>query len=332
MSPQTKLLIYTFVFNEARYLPMMFDSLLAQTDRDFSLLVSDNHSTDGTTEVIDNYIRQFPRIHAIRPSKHLSGIEHGHFVHRHVVDSLKDYTHVMFLGGHDVVDPNTIKHLKERAGSAPSSALLYTDTFRLSLEGMPLECYPNSLNTSGIHRPIIPFIVLFGIGHNIMSSGIWRADIFAKVRPRFTCCASDHLLLCEAALEGPITYTPGGALYLRDAPTYVPGWRYYVEKHLPEPQRLKGCAYDFTLQVSWLLSILERCLGVSVPEALGNPTFENYFLSAIQLYFIRYGDAAQGFDDPGALVGSELYQATQRNDLARVLRLTRQIAEAEQPN
>jgi hypothetical protein len=152
-----------------------------------------------------------------------------------------------------------------------------------------------------------------------MSSGIWRADVFAAAKPRFICCAADHLLLCEAALAGPITYTPGGTLFLRDAPTYQPGWQYYVEKHIPEAQRRKGCVHDYTLQIIWLIDILERCIGVSAAQILGQPVYENYFLSAMQLYLIRYGEAAQGFDDPETLAISELYQAIQANDLRRVL-------------
>jgi hypothetical protein len=320
MSNTVKLLIYTFVYNEAAHLPAMFESLLAQSDTDFTLLISDNHSTDGTADVIDRYAGRFPRLIRIKPERHLSGIEHGHFAYSHVVEHSRNHTHIMFIGGHDVIDRETIKHLKERAAATPESALLYTDTFRMSLEGATLERYSNSLNTAGVPRQLVPFVVLLGIGHNIMSSGIWRADVFKVSKPRFVCCASDHFILCEAALSGPITYTPGGALYLRDAPNFKPGWRYYVEKHLPEAQRRKGCAYDFSLQIRWLVSILERCIGVSASEIVGNAVYENYFLSAMQLYFIRYGEAALGFDDHAALPMSALYQAIQSNDLGAVLR------------
>jgi glycosyltransferase involved in cell wall biosynthesis len=319
MSNKVNLLIYTIVYNESRYLPLMLDSLLSQTDQDFTLLISDNHSTDETPSIIENYSRRFSQINVIKPDNHLSGIEHGHFAYTHVTNHHKLHTHVMFLGGHDIIGPDTIRQLKERAAEAPESALLYTDTFRLNLEGETLERYPNSLNTAGVSRPLIPFVTLFGIGHNIMSSGIWRADVFASAKPRYVCCAADHLLLCEAALSGAITHTSGGALYLRDAPTYTPGWSYYVKKHIPETQRIRGCVYDFSLQISWLISILERCIGGSAPKLLGEPVYENYFLSAMQLYFIRYGEAAQGFDDYGSLLNSELYKAVQSNNLAKVL-------------
>jgi hypothetical protein len=68
------------------------------------------------------------------------------------------------------------------------------------------------------------------------------------------------------------------------------------------------------------MRILERCIGISVAQIVHDPVYANYFLSAMQLYLIRYGEAAQGFDDQGALADSALYQAIQSNDLASVVR------------
>jgi hypothetical protein len=319
MPNKVSLLVYSVVYNEARFLPIMLESLLTQTDLDFSLLISDNHSIDGTDEIIQSFSSRFPRLISIKPDRHLSGIEHGLFAHAYIVANLKEYTHVMFIGGHDIVETSTIAQLKAGVVMARESAVLYTEAFRLSHEGVPLGRHPASLNTAGVPRILVPFVILLGIVHNTMSSGLWRADVFAGTKPRFLCCAFDHLFLCEAALLGPITYAPGGAILLRDAPDFQPGWQYYVEKHIPKDQRLKGCVYDFTLQITWLINILELCLGTRVANILGNPIYENYFLSALQLYLIRYSDIALGFHDSQALLVSELYQSIQSNDLARLL-------------
>lgn len=319
MANRTKLLIYTTVYNEAKFIAEMLESLLAQTDRDFALVISENHSTDGTPDIIERYKHNFERISIIRPPRHLSGIEHGQFAHAHVAGYFNEYSHAMFIGGHDIISPDTIKHLKARADENPESSIIYTDTFRLSLSGEVTEHYSNSLHTSGVPRHFIPFVVLIGIGHNIMSSGIWRADVFKAASHQYVCCVADHLVLCDTALVGPIMHSAGGALYLRDAPTYVPGWRYYVEKHIPPAQRAKGCVYDITLQIRWLVSILEKALGMRASQAVPNPVHANYFLSAIQLYLIRYGDVIQGFEDSAVFQTSDLFAAVQANDLAQVL-------------
>ena len=58
------------VYNGAPYLRRAFDSILAQTRADFELIVSDNASTDGTAQIIDDYARRDPRIRAFQEELH----------------------------------------------------------------------------------------------------------------------------------------------------------------------------------------------------------------------------------------------------------------------
>jgi glycosyltransferase involved in cell wall biosynthesis len=320
MASQTRLLVYSILYNESQFLPAMLESLLNQTDQDFSLLLSDNFSTDGTADIIESHRDLFPSLSVIKPPNFLSGIEHARFAQSHVLENCLTYTHIVFLGGHDIFSPDTIKCLKARAEESPASAIIYTDTFRLSQSGAIIERYPVSLDTAGVPRHLVPVVVLIGMVFNSMSSGIMRFDVFAANKLKYACCAADHFLTCEAGLFGPITYSPGGGVFLRDAPTFTPGWRYYVEKHISEANRAKGSAFDFSLQISWLVNILERSAGVSAAVAVDDPVLANYFLSAIQLYLIRYGQMAQGFVDGTPLLASDLYIAVQANDLARVLK------------
>lgn len=320
MAGQTRLLVYSILYNESEFLPAMLESLLSQTDRDFSLLLSDNYSTDGTAAIIEKYRDSFQSISVIRPPTFCSGFEHSLFIQSHILENCLDYTHILFLGGHDVFSSETIECLKTKAEASPGSAIIYTDTYRMSWSGEIVERYPASLDTTGVPRHLIPFVVLIGIIFNIMSSGILRFDAFVANKFKYVCCAADHFVLCEAALLGPITYSPGGSVFLRDAPSFTPGWRYYVEKHISVTNRAKGSAYDFGLQISWLISILERSSGVLASAAVADPVQANYFLSAIQLYFIRYGSICQGFVDGSPFLSSDLYHSTQANDLASVLK------------
>ena len=325
MASQIRLLVYSCIYNESQFLPAMLESLLNQTDQDFTLLLSDNYSTDGTSDIIEDYRHRFPSISVIKPPIFLPGIEHVSFAHSHIAQNLLDYTHIVFLGGHDIFSSETIHCLKTKAEQSPASAIIYTDTFRLSWSGEIVGRYPSSLDTAGVPRHLLPFVVLIGIVYNSMFSGIWRFDAFLANKVRYECCASDHFLVCEAALLGPITFSPGGAVLMRDAPTFTPGWNYYVEKHISETNRAKGSAYDFSLQISWLISILERSVGTSASAAVADPVLANYFLSAIQLYFIRYGETAHGFTDGSPLLKSDLYHSTQANDLAMVLKSLRDL-------
>jgi glycosyltransferase involved in cell wall biosynthesis len=54
------------IFNGARFLKIALDSLLSQKFKDFELIISDNASTDRTSEILGEYAEYDPRIRIIR--------------------------------------------------------------------------------------------------------------------------------------------------------------------------------------------------------------------------------------------------------------------------
>ena len=52
-------------YNCAAFLPQAIDSILAQTQTDFELLVVYDHSTDNTLEVIEQYVAKDSRVHLV---------------------------------------------------------------------------------------------------------------------------------------------------------------------------------------------------------------------------------------------------------------------------
>ena len=50
------------VFNGQQFLPELLDSLLAQTFRDFEILICDNASNDHTQQICHEYARRNSRI------------------------------------------------------------------------------------------------------------------------------------------------------------------------------------------------------------------------------------------------------------------------------
>ena len=70
--PRTTILIPTY--NRARWLPGAIESVLAQTERDFALIISDNASTDETPEVVARY--DDPRITYVRRDENCGLNEH----------------------------------------------------------------------------------------------------------------------------------------------------------------------------------------------------------------------------------------------------------------
>jgi glycosyltransferase involved in cell wall biosynthesis len=69
-----KLSIGIPVFNGQEFLPELLDSLLAQTFRDFEILICDNASSDCTPQICYEYERRDTRIHYIRNEQNLGAI------------------------------------------------------------------------------------------------------------------------------------------------------------------------------------------------------------------------------------------------------------------
>ena len=60
-------------YNGEKYIRAQIDSILAQRDTRWHLTVSDDGSTDGTVEILDEYVRRYP----YRISRHVSGQRFG---------------------------------------------------------------------------------------------------------------------------------------------------------------------------------------------------------------------------------------------------------------
>jgi len=69
-----KLSIGIPVFNGQEFLSELLDSLLAQTFRDFEILICDNASTDSTPQICGEYERRDSRVHYIRNERNLGAI------------------------------------------------------------------------------------------------------------------------------------------------------------------------------------------------------------------------------------------------------------------
>jgi glycosyltransferase involved in cell wall biosynthesis len=69
-----KLAIGIPVFNGQEYLPELLDSLLAQTFRDFEILICDNASSDRTPQICCEYQRRDSRIQYVRNVRNLGAI------------------------------------------------------------------------------------------------------------------------------------------------------------------------------------------------------------------------------------------------------------------
>lgn len=68
--------VVTPFFNSAQYLAQCIESVLAQTHSRFEYILSDNCSTDGSSEIAESYARRDPRVRLIRQPRFLRQVQH----------------------------------------------------------------------------------------------------------------------------------------------------------------------------------------------------------------------------------------------------------------
>jgi glycosyltransferase involved in cell wall biosynthesis len=93
------------VYNQVDTIASTIESVLKQTNRPFEVVVSENHSTDGTKEIVESFS---DKLRIVRPPKHLTMSENWDFC----VKSCKgDW--VGLISGDDMLLPNYVKSMQK---------------------------------------------------------------------------------------------------------------------------------------------------------------------------------------------------------------------------
>lgn len=287
------IMIWMPVYNEAANLQKAIDTVLAQTYKDFVLVISDNHSTDGSGEIIERALRRDSRISRVAPSHHMPSSEHGRYLYSEVLNRPHGRKYSIFIGGHDEWEPNLLHRLVTRAEANPDAAIVYTDSFETDAQGRPIKQYRGWVQAAEIARPFLPQHVLLGLTHNIVWGGLWNEARRRSVAIRHRCIGADHFLIAEMALTGSLLYEPGSAVYLRQAHG-AGNWQTYIDKHLPDAVKTQPLL-DFVNQLEWASSLVDKAVEGSPFHS--QASVRNMLKSSLLTgYICRYWECLNAFE------------------------------------
>lgn len=285
-SVEKKIIVYCPIFNEERYLEKLIKSVLTQTYSNFTFLISDNHSTDSSAEIIQSSADK--RLVFVRPPEHYSALNHFKWLNKLISEKYHGYEYSAFVGGHDIWDKNYLSTLASELNTNSECILAYADTFEISETDQVIKKYPINISTKDIPIPLRPIYILNGLTHNITFGGVWRENIRRKIfETSIVCGALDHLLIARASLYGDILHVPGTTIRLRR----VDGageLNVYYKKHLGllKDNSLNG-VLDFKKQLAFAIAIQNEAV-IGFPFYEHNAIRESLILSIFNTYLARY--------------------------------------------
>jgi glycosyltransferase involved in cell wall biosynthesis len=164
-------------YNRARFLPTAIDSVLAQTYGDFTLLVSDNASDDGTPDVVARY--DDPRMRYVRRPENL-GITANH--NRALAEVETEYC--LIVPDDDVLFPTILERTVAVLDANPRAGMVHARFQVLAEDGRVVK--EDEDWTYGLHDDVVESGDEF-----VRESMLWSCRV----------CASTALMRMEALPE-----------------------------------------------------------------------------------------------------------------------------------
>jgi len=212
------------LYNEERYLRQTLDSLISQDYANFEIIISDNASVDGTSDICQEYVAKDRRVHYYRNETNI-----GAAVNFKRVFELGQGDYFVWAAGHDLWHPTFLSRCLEIFSQDESILLCYPQAFWIDTDGQQLGLIPGSIETRGLDRLSRFQVVLWGMGYCYPVYGVIKSQVLKQVNLGVQVIAPDNLLLAELSLLGSFAKIHEPLLYIRKMDDYG-SWDKYVEK------------------------------------------------------------------------------------------------------
>jgi glycosyltransferase involved in cell wall biosynthesis len=197
-------------YNRERFIRQSLDSLLAQTYRDFVLVISDNASTDATPQICQEYMQRDSRIKFFR-----NAVNIGNPRNFNRVFELTTTRYLKWSTTDDLWEPTFLERAVEVMERDPAIALCYPKTYIIDAEGgnpTPYEDRLHLVQTDPVER-FLALIQNIQLAHQHL--GLIRTSCLRQTHLLGTHVASDLNLLAELTLYGKFHELPERLFYRR---------------------------------------------------------------------------------------------------------------------
>jgi glycosyltransferase involved in cell wall biosynthesis len=233
MSTRPRLSVGLPVYNGQKYLAEAIDSLLGQSFEDFELIISDNASTDRTSDICRRYAEQDHRVRYIRQPYNM-GLSANH---NFVVEQARG-EFFKWAACDDVYGRDLLLRCVEALDQHPQVVLAHSWTAAIDGPGKVTQAYKYPLATDSPSAPERFRSFLFGSSGLFESTearrrrlirmdnygilracdeyGVVRTEVLRKVAPHDSYHHEDRIVVAELLLHGPFYVTPDWLYFRRD--------------------------------------------------------------------------------------------------------------------
>ncbi len=197
------------VYNGAKYLRQSLNSLLAQDYEHFEFIISDNASTDGTSQICGEYAAKDPRIQYFRNEKNMGAAWNFEHVFR-----LSQGDYFMWAAHDDLWAPNYVSECLRKLQQEPNAVLCCSTLKFIDANDNPIPKEHPNLDTSRKELPRRVRDLLLQPGWFAIY-GLIRSTTLRKVRIGRSEWGADVLLQLELLMLGEFVCTSATIFYYR---------------------------------------------------------------------------------------------------------------------
>jgi glycosyltransferase involved in cell wall biosynthesis len=251
------------VYNEERYLEKALQSLLCQTFENFELIISDNASTDRTSEICLTYAAKDPRVRYNRLETNF-----GSCANFNRVFQLSNSAYFFWASGHDTRDETFIARCIGILEQDASVVLCYPGARWVEPDGRLGDVIPGRVETRGMSQVSRCRTILRDLGYVYQTYGIIRSSALKRtglMRPNTL--GADVVLITELALLGAFAEVPELLLCVQKLSDFG-NWNQYLVKSLGPPAGRRSAWYLYSKMIYEHLRVVARQTRGSREKAL----------------------------------------------------------------
>ena len=202
------------VFNGENFIAPCIESILEQSYSNFELLISDNHSTDATSKICQDYQRRDPRIRYIRQATNLGAARNYNLVRREARGEF-----FKWVAHDDLLRADCLEESVRRLREQPTAVLCYSAVAVIDSDGVVIHLDRAELVGTGSSSPAQRFAPAVMDEHLCLGVyGVIRNASLAGYGNYTSYDGTDRAIIARWALQGPFVYHPEPLISLRSHP------------------------------------------------------------------------------------------------------------------